>query len=111
TPWRKILWSSANRTRSDISVPQRDGDEQLGALPGCRLDRQRPTQRIRPLPDPDQAEAALPPARQDRRDAEADAVIPNRAPDGPFRAPDFDVHPRRLRMAHGVGQRLLHAPV
>src|SRR5438132_1499899 len=111
TPWRKILWSSAKRIRSDISVPERDGDEQLGALPLRRLDRQRSAQGVRPLPDPDEAEASLPAARQDRRDAEAYAVIPNGTTDGAFRAPDLDVHPSRLRMAHGVGQRLLHAPV
>src|SRR3989449_3224950 len=111
TPWRKILWSSAKRIRSDISAPERDGDEQLGALPRRRLDRQRSAQGVRPLADPDQAEAPIPAARQDRRDAEADAVIPDGAPDRALRALDLDVHPRRLRVPDGVGQGLLHAPV
>src|SRR2546427_8155980 len=110
-PWRTIRWSSARRIRVGTACLHRYANDQLGPASWDRGDVQGSPDRVQPLLDSDEAEAARAPARLHGEDVEPRTVVANRAAQEPTVPREPDRHAACLGVLGDVGQRLLDDPV
>src|SRR5258708_2340289 len=114
-PSRTTAWSSARKTCSLVmAVPfpargERNAGEDRGAVPGRRLDRQRPPQQGQAFLHPQQAQP--PGGPRPRLRVEAAAVVLDDDGNLARGAVQDEADALRPGVLEHVGQRLLHDPV
>src|SRR6185503_3113211 len=97
--------------RSGMGHLQGNGDEDLGALAELGVDVDSPADIRDALANSEESDAPRGAARFSRRTREADAVVPDRAPDLFGRTFETDERVRGVRVPHDVAQRFLNGPI